>query len=168
MLGVNALSGFGSGPVGSQSFRYFRIDITLNNGGPNVRIANTKLFAEAVETPSAAMTSNTAPSPLVASASADDGAGSLPFNAFDDDLSLYWGTPSVTTGYLQLDVGSGNEFALTSVKITAPNAGIMTPLPKDFTIEGSNTGSFSGEETLLKTVTGETGWSTSEERTYTI
>ena len=97
------------------------------------------------------MSSNTAPSPLVASASEDTGTGAeLAFKAFDDDINTHWQTANGTvTGHLIIDLGSGNGIAPTSFRLGAPE----TPdrPPNDFTIQGSNNGT---DYTVLTTYTG--------------
>jgi len=108
------------------------------------------------------MTSNVLPVPYVASASSSFGAGNAPWEAFDGFVSpaglAGWITVSGTpTGWLKIDLGSTKTF---TQYIIAPsgNVAFESVYPKDWTFEGSNTGDFTGEETILDTQTGITGW----------
>ncbi len=87
------------------------------------------------------MTSNTAPPPLVASASSEVGPGFLAFHLFDDDQNFAWmgfGPPQ----YVQLDLGAGRGLVLSTYTIVVEDifSVIFTPLRviKDWTVEGSN------------------------------
>lgn len=163
-LGITQLSGFAVSSSGaSPTYRYLRIDITDTGSSGFVGIREIKWFVGAAEHPSSAMTSNSAPSPLVASAS-DETNGSA-YQAYDDSTPDWVTANTSGVGWIQIDLGDGNGINPTSVKIT-PTAD-ADRAPKDFTIEGSSTGSFSGEETVLKTVTGET-WTATTEETFSI
>ncbi len=77
-----------------------------------------------------------------------------------------WVANNVTTGWLQYQFGSAKTIG--SYTIRSPN-GFPTRAPKTWTLLGSNTGSFSGEQTTLDTRTNETGWTAGGQvRTYTI
>ena len=137
-------------------YRYFRLNCTANNGDATfVTIGEIDWMVNGTAHPTSAMTTNTAPSPLVASASGIQGADE-PYRAYDNSTG-FW-QDDVTTGWVKIDLGAGNEITPTSAKVAYENIGAPGRMVKDFTLEGSNTGSFSGEETILKTVTGETGW----------
>lgn len=97
------------------------------------------------------MTSDTAPSPLVASASSSYSADYLPFRAFDGSIELLpnganstWLTANnVTTGWIQIDFGTNkkvNIFKIYPRQNELANAGISAT-PKRFTLMGSNDGS---------------------------
>lgn len=107
------------------------------------------------------MTNNTTPSPYVASASTDSGAGTEAYKAFDNADSQW--VASATTGYLQLDFGSA-LWAVDEYRIEPQST---TRAPKDWTLKASNTGAYAGEEVTLDTQTGVTTWSTGVEKTYT-
>jgi hypothetical protein len=90
------------------------------------------------------MTANNLPSPMVASASSELSADYAAWRAFDHlsstDVSLERWTASSTaaTGWLKIDLGSGNEKALTGYTISE-NAGVgRINCPMDFTLKGSN------------------------------
>jgi hypothetical protein len=99
------------------------------------------------------MTGNSAPSPLVASADSETG-GYEAYKAFDGNAGTrFTSGAGAHPHYLSLDLGSGNGILPNRVRF-----GVFTQsldrTPKDFTILGSNTGSFAGEETTLLTVSG--------------
>lgn len=108
------------------------------------------------------MTSNSAPSPNVASASSE-GVGTEAYFAFDKVGGT--GTFQVSSGasgWLKFNFGSGNAWASDEYRITA-KAGEVDRLPKDFTFQGSNNDS---SWTTLDTQTGIT-FSGSETKTFT-
>jgi hypothetical protein len=110
------------------------------------------------------MTSDTAPSPYVASASAE--ATSYPaWNAFTGltTLSGLWQTQN-PTGWIKIDLGASGAVAATSVTFGCDPTTTNTA-PKNFVIEGSNTGAFTGEQTALSTQTGVT-WTLGVEQTF--
>ena len=109
------------------------------------------------------MTTDTAPSGTVTYSSQNtpwDG-----FESFSNPLSTYfWQTLSGTTGWI------GYQFPTATVidKYTLEaDSGLLTRMCKDWTLEASNTGTFTGEETILDTVVGETGWLATTPRTFT-
>lgn len=134
-----------------------------NNGDGGDGSLNTST-ADSIPT----MTSATAPSGVVSASSSDPSFD--PYLAFDDVVSgsaSAWLTLSgETTGYLQYEYSvktAVNKYTIRSRDIS----GQASRAPKDWTLEASNTGAFSGEEIILDTVTNETTWGQSEERTYT-
>lgn len=155
MLGVNNLLGFGSRPPsGGAAFRYFRQTVTANGGVNDIDIAQLQLMVGAVAHPTTAMTSNSAPSPLVATANGELNASFAVWHAFDQDITTSQWNSGLTGAdwWIQIDFGSGNDITPDAVKVTSGGNG-ATLRPVDFRIDGSATGSFSGEETLLLTVT---------------
>lgn len=77
-----------------------------------------------------------------------------------------WLTNAVPTGWLQYQFGTAKTIA--SYSIRSANS-YDTRAPKNWTLKGSNTGAFGGEETTLDTRTNVTAWATGGEvRTYTI
>ena len=85
------------------------------------------------------------------------------FNGVNTDGNT-WGL-STATGWLKIDLGSGNEIELDHYTITESASAATNNAPKDWTLEGSNTGSFSGEEEIIDTVTGVT-FAASETQTF--
>jgi hypothetical protein len=114
------------------------------------------------------MTSNTLPSPYVASADYDGGGYFSPWKVFNnttvDSLDSWLGGTS--TGWLQLDFGTGGEKAIAQYAITFANRTEVGRAPKSWTFEGSNTGLFSGEQVILDTRIAETAWAQNQKRTY--
>jgi len=105
------------------------------------------------------MTSNTTPSGVCSASSDQAGA---PWNAFDDSNTTDWRSADTVTGWLQYQFTSA-EIAL-SISLQASS--LVSFVPKDFTVQGSNTGAFAGEETILVTVTNQTGWLSNEIRNF--
>jgi len=111
------------------------------------------------------MTSNTAPSGK-ASASTQYSAEAA-FKAFDNDTTNRWIAAAVATGWLQYLLDSSkviNKYTISSAPSSYSEA---DRAPKDWTLEASNTGAFTGEEVVLDTVVGETSWGDAEKRTFT-
>ena len=79
---------FGSGST-STAYRYWRFNVTDSyathgTDPPNeVAVGQVKLFVDTTQYPTVNMTSNTAPSPLVASASSEDTPPAIAYQAFD-------------------------------------------------------------------------------------
>lgn len=95
------------------------------------------------------MTSNSAPSPVVISAS-EAAFGTAAWMAFNRSTSNRWhtDTPSATE-WLKVDLGSGNSARPAAVAISWGNS--TTRFMPAFKVQGSNTGSFAGEEEDLFT-----------------
>lgn len=148
------------------TYRYFKLNVTAVDGGTLVGVDELKIYVGGTKHPNQTMTAPTAPSPLVASAGSNLSGNNREWRAFDDAVQgggFVWYSSGGPPDWLKIDLGSGNGIAPTSFKITAPD----TPnrAPKDFTVAGSNDDT---NWTTLKTVTGETGWSASEERTFAL
>lgn len=112
------------------------------------------------------MTSNTAPSPYVASASSTyDATFNNASKAFNGTVGLngYWLSAGSATGWLQIDLATARtvvSFAVQVNTIPEPNRA-----PKDFTLKGSNDGS---AFTTVATVTNQTSWTSGQTRTFTV
>lgn len=137
-------------PAGS--YRFFRLYITAVSGSATRPSINgfRLVDADGNFAPSVEMTSNNAPSPLVATANSSRYA---PYLAFDSNMSNGWQSNSSTPpGWLQIDLGEGNWILPVAADIYP---GILAPYsytPTAFAILGSNTGAFAGEETTLYSV----------------
>lgn len=95
-------------------YRYIRFFITFNGSTTGIKTMSYRAFG--AEYPIPAMTSNTAPSPLVASASNELGAAYL---AFDDSVGFWTpaGAGASTGEWLTIDLGSGNGIGPDQVTI---------------------------------------------------
>ena len=136
----------------STTYRYLKLDVTDNGASTTyVSLAEMQYYVGATLYPTQTMTSNTLPSPLVASASEDTGTGAgLAYLAFDDNINSHWQTANGTvTGWLKIDLGSGNGIAPDSFRLGAPETPDRTP--NGFTIQGSNNDS---DWTILATYAG--------------
>jgi hypothetical protein len=136
-------------------FTHYRMNITGKPGpfgyGTEYVVDSWGLLGEDVPATSdliPAMTSNTTPSG-VASASSEYGASYAIWKAMDQSSGL-WYSGSDVTQWVQYEFDTVKE--VSSVTIKAPNNGDYIRTPNEFTIVGSNTGDFGGEETLLLTV----------------
>lgn len=158
-------------PLVTGPWRYFRLTATKwvsGNSDPNttpkpgtMRIGEWELYiAAGTKYPTSSMTTDTAPSPLVATSSSVLSAGFEAYKAFDGVLgNSNRMITDVTTGvdaWVQIDLGSGNAIDAAYFKI-APDDNVSSPSFNyiiDFHIDGSNAGTFSGEEDRLLTRTG--------------
>ena len=136
--------------ISSTTYRYFKMNVTDVASSSYVAVGEWELYAGLTKNPTAAMTSNSAPSPLVASSDSDTGTGAnLAYFGFDNSISTHWQTANtVVTAYLKIDLGSGNEIALDKIGLGSPETADRTP--NDFTIQGSNNDS---DYTTLATYT---------------
>ena len=98
------------------------------------------------------------------SASSEYGASFAAWKSVDGttNYSGWLSTNGVTTGWLKIDCGSAN--AIGSYLIV----GVTGNGLKTWTLEGSNTGSFSGEQTTCDSKTNVPAWTDFEQRTYTL
>jgi len=162
---------FGTQMFGSSAitYRYWRLSIAVGHNANEVAVGELKIFVDSTQYPTA-MTSDTAPSPLVATGSSRDNATRSYWKAFNRDVTStdsHWASAyqAAFPQYVQVDLGSGNGIAATSYSITAGKDGKETQGPKTFTLQGSNDNSTFSD---LNTQTNVASWSAEEERTYTI
>ena len=114
--------------------------------------------------PVSAMTSNSTPSPYVASASSIFGVGYEAYRAFDNTPNAWISINGTTTGWLAIDLGSATTINKYQIQTwTTPNGS-----PKTWTLEGSATGAWAGEQVVLDTQTNQIGWSVNEIRTFAL
>lgn len=146
------------------TYSQFRLRITADNGDGNIEITGFRLFAGSYF-PASSMTSNTAPSPLVAFITNELG-GFPAYLAFDGNLPARGAiaSPFANPIMLSINLGAGNGIAPTSYEI-AP-AGLLGRAPAAWTLEGSNDGT---TWTVINTQSGQTsGWTLNAWRAYTI
>jgi hypothetical protein len=163
VLSATQLVGFGGSTAGGTAYRYFQMNATASNDGTFVALTEMYVVVGDTEHPTATMSSNTAPSPLVASASSETNGAA--WYAFNDVISggSTWNTGSVGgAGYLRIDLGSSNEVVATAVKFIGNDTAVRSP--RDWTFEGSNDAS---SWDVLNTQTG-ISWTSKEEKTFTL
>ncbi|MFJ7982415.1 discoidin domain-containing protein [Lysinibacillus xylanilyticus] len=105
------------------------------------------------------MTSNTAPSPYVASASSEYSGSSGAWKAFDGTTSV-WESKTTTNEWIQIDYGKSTK--INNVTIQSSTS-YPDRFPKSFEILGSNDGV---EFHSIATITDEKAWSKEESRLY--
>ena len=154
--------------VSSTTYRYLKCDVTDVESTAYLGIGEMEYYVGTTLYPTQTMTSNTAPSPLVASANSENSAAASAWAAFDDTDSTSGGSNwltvnGVVTGYLKIDLGDGNGIAPTRIGITAP--GTQNRAPWDFTIQGSNDDS---DYTVLATYASNTTWLDDETRNWPV
>ena len=111
------------------------------------------------------MTANNYPSPVVITPSTEYSTPLYAaFHLCDRNSGTRWfAANGITTGYIIIYTG-GPYWSVTSYTVTGCDS-VGSCTPKDWTMLGSNDGT---SWTLLHTVTGETGWTTADMRTYNI
>lgn len=108
------------------------------------------------------MTTNSAPSPYVASASTESSSYFLANKAFDNVVgsNQYW-LASESSGWLKIYIAASWLLDNYSIRVnTIPEA---TRAPKDWTMEGSLDGT---NFSTLDTITNQTGWGSGETRNF--
>lgn len=145
MFSANLLMASAPAPAG---YNYYLINITANNGSTLMTQINELIFYDNTGTPiHPPLTSNTAPSPYIASASSSYNGTAQIFKGIDGSSLTWWGTVGLT-GWFKLYVGPTPK-SLGSVYIESNIA--ANRAPKDFTIQGSTDDI---TYTTLKTVAG--------------
>ena len=164
--------------MATPAYRYWRFNVSRvrENGadgtGGIIRVSELSLYTAAgVKWPQADLTSNVLPSPYVASASSVLNATNEPFNAFNGTPFSTAGTwhsgASAVPGWIQIDLGS--SVALSYIDCAPANlvsllAGYFL---LDFTLQGSNTGAFAGEQQTVLLMAGlTTGWADDTPRRF--
>lgn len=152
--------------------RFFRLNILAHNAN-GVIVQAFRLNVGMTAYPTVSMTSDTAPSPLVASASSVQNGSTLAYNAFNaapGSGSPIWYSVTPTFGpgeWLQIDLGAGNEILPTGCLICPDGNVSFGFYITEFSITGSNTGAFSGEEVTLYTDTNPGAWTNNTPKTFT-
>ncbi len=150
-LALNSVSpGFGA-------HRFWRINVTLNNGaGSNWSVAGVQFR-------------NSAGGANVAtggSAAAQTTLGAfVAGNAFDSNSSTLYAA-TLSTGWLRYDFGSGVSHEVVEVVITNRVDGLYSDEMRNFDVQWSDTG-IDGSWTTAWSVTGQTGWALGESRVFT-
>lgn len=159
-LSVTQLIGFAAEPPASVTYRYLRLRIDSTVAATAMAIlweldwsndGGSTLY------PTSNMTTNSAPSPLVASADSEFSGSFQAFLCFDGNNATRWTSAnSAMPHYIQLDLGSGNGIAPNWIRWRVYNDGTDYS-PASGAIMGSNTGSFAGEETTFQSFSGLSG-----------
>lgn len=146
-------------PAPSSNFRYWRLDISNNDGdGTYTSMATWSLMDGAVDR----ALSYVAGSPSQSTYNGGDSAGNL----FDNNIGTEWvtGPGSAKPSWVSVDLGA--SYALTSYKIASQRV-VTGRTPTAWVLRGSNT-SPTGPWTDVHTVSSSTGWGIWETRTFTI
>jgi hypothetical protein len=157
------------------AYRHWRLSIdqwaTAGTPGTSgdTRVAELAFYTSAsVKWPTSAMTSNTAPSPFVASASSVGlGSAAECFNNLLDDSHRWISGTGGGAQWVQIDMGSAQSF--TSFTLAPDGAVSSGYYPTQIRILASNTGSFAGEEVEIFAQSGlTTGWTNSTARFFSL
>lgn len=110
--------------------------------------------------PTSAMTGASSPAPFVASESSNDGSreGWRAFDGTPGDANRWITASGAGPHWLKIDLGSTQD--IRALRIAPDGVGGSGYFIVDFTLEGSATGSFAGEETTVITSVGltQTDW----------
>jgi hypothetical protein len=166
-------TGWGTGETRTFSFSNsvayanYRINITANNGDSGyLSFSEMYIYESAAPVCTktnfapVTMTSNSLPSPYVASASTEQNPA---YSAFDGSLSTWWLGNNSGTDWLKIDLGSGGAQIPTAYALIAENDMNELRSPKNWTFLGSNDGS---TWTTLDTQTNQTSWGNGETRLF--
>lgn len=136
--------------------RFFRLNVTANNGRSTTNVAELALRATSGGTNKATQTGGWASS---------TSSGYSAAAAFDGNTSTFWATAAgVVAGTLGNDLGTGAEIALAEYAVRARHDA-NDGTPKTWTLEASND---LETWTVLHTVSSETGWANGETRVFTL
>lgn len=141
----------------SATFRYFRLSNIVQLSGSGCQVPEWRMYPAAGQTGTAippSLTAATAPSPYVVTSSFFYNATYADWKAFDATTTgTFWWTlghtnAQVLNDWLQIDLGT--ETTVKSMKIMQGGSGYISGSMK---ITASNTGTFTGEEIDLGTIT---------------
>ncbi len=110
------------------------------------------------------MTTNSLPTPFVASASSEFYSAFHAFKDNDGSSGTYWLGQNSGVDWLELDIGSGNSKILGAYDIKVNAIPEPNRAPKNWTLQGSNDNS---TWTTVDTRTNQTTWLKSQTRSYT-
>lgn len=143
---------FGAGGGGPLPHLYWRINVTATSSS-HVTVAEL------------VMRSTVGGADLCVGGTGSASAASNPVaNAFDKNNNTAWGAFDNPVQWLRYQFPS--TVAVSVVEITAENGGVagVSASPRDFTIQFSDDGS---TWTTAATITGQTGWTAGQKRTFT-
>ena len=149
------------------AYRYFRLNITANNGDANTQVADLFLMYDngSLDFAPHTMFAASNPYPFAASASSEVSSSFAAYKAFDGAISVsqYWLGSNSGVDWLKLDTGLGDSFLLDNYTIQVNSIPEPNRTPKDWTMEGSSDNS---TWNVLDTRTNQTSWGTGEMRNY--
>lgn len=126
------------------TYRYLRLLQTAAQGSGYLELQRLDYYDSDGAYIVADMTSNTLPSPLVASAS-EAAFGTAAWMVFSRTIADRWHSDAPSTAeWIKIDLGSGNSARPAAVGLCWNNS--TTRFMPSFKVQGSNTGSFAGEE----------------------
>jgi len=98
---------------------------------------------------------------------ASESYGSTPADAFDDDSASYWSSNDSDTAWIGCAISGGGNVAKITITARADN-GKWDRTPTDFEIRAANSEPSDGatDGTLIHSVSGSTGWTAGETRSY--
>jgi hypothetical protein len=149
LLKNNAQEGGGGGPTppAKTSYRFYRVQNNVNSPGAYLEVQRINLMDKDGAYIHAAMTGNTTPSPLVATASTA-AFGSAPWMCWDRLTAnrVHSDTPA-TNQWFQIDIGNTSHNPVQIIGLSFNSS--TTRFMPQFTLYGSQTGLFAGEEVTL-------------------
>lgn len=171
----SAVNWLGSGITCVDNATTLRTDCTVSGGGGGgggvaLYTGTTNPNGVATQFFPTNMTNNTAPSPFVASGEFTFAGGYEPFNLFaSNGAGSYWisqpSGSSATPTSVKIDLGSTAVSPGFTYTIQVNNIPEPTRAPNTWTLQGS---ADDVSYTVLDTVSGSSGWSSGETRTFTI
>ena len=161
MIGLKRIFGMGGRRRSAAGYRYYRLNITSGNGGAGPQIGEWQIrvsSTDQIPTMTGATTSG-----VTMSADHEHSAPFLAWKAGDDDDATFWDADNAGVSVIKVDFGAGGGFEHDDYTVKAAPGGQSAFAPNSWTFEGSNDDS---NWTVLDTVSGETSWGSSEERTF--
>ncbi|MBA4373202.1 MAG: hypothetical protein C0402_10125 [Thermodesulfovibrio sp.] len=124
-------------------------------------------YTSTMANPGPTMTGFSAPSPNLVTSSGEYGSVYYTWNLFNHSTGGYEGVISTPTGYVQLDLGSGNSLRAAGYMITGVTSAHaqLTSNAKNWNLSGSNDGT---NWSVLDTQTNQTNWTSMEARSFLI
>lgn len=89
-------------------------------------------------------------------------------NIIDSDPATVWVSNGTATATVTFDLTTARTIYHIWIMGDSNSSSTIQRAPTSFTVLGSNTGAFGGEEVTLLTVSGAANWTQGEERTYTL
>jgi len=124
-------------------------------------------YSNSATNPGPTMTGFNTPAPNVVSSSGEYGSVFYTWNLFNHSTSGYEGLINGPSGFVQLDLGSGNSLRATGYAITGVNSAhaYLNSNARDWNLSCSNDGT---NWTVLDTQASQTNWASMEVRNFTI